>query len=360
MNVIDVAQLLQPASPEQPAGENLERELQLLEIATEPRQDTSGKPHPPRLTEEVIPQAVELLKKSKDLKAAVILLRSLVKTDGFIGLADGMALIRGLLEHFWDDLHPQPEEAGDYFDRIVLLGSITDEYRDGNNASDMQGMLLHDLRRLPFVAAQGIGQFSLRDIKAATGKWRFTLNADAVIPQPGEIEAALQNCNKDELQTLLTALQQTQEHVQTIAVTLTERAPPPNDQESFDQLLQELKEAQDLIKPHLGQTADGTEAADMSNPSELQTADISSHSSDNAVAATGKVRNGGEVIRLIDKICDYYHIHEPSSPVPLLLQRAKRLVNKDFMAILQDIAPTGLPEATVIRGAEQDSTTESS
>jgi type VI secretion system protein ImpA len=306
----------------------------------------------------VIPQAVELLKKSKDLKAAVILLRSLVKINGFIGLADGTALIRGLLERFWDDLHPQPEDADDYFDRIALLGSITDEYRDGNNASDMQGMLLHDLRRIPFVAVQGIGQFSLRDIKAATGKWRFTLNADAVIPQAGEVEAALQNGNKNELQTLLTALQQTQENTKAIATILMERAPPPNDQESFDQLLQELKEAQDLIRPHLGQIADDKEVPAMNDANGLAaTGPAGSSHTTAAAAGVGEIRNGGDVIRLIDKICDYYHIHEPSSPIPLLLQRAKRLVDKDFMAILQDIAPNGVAEATAIRGAERDSTT---
>ena len=40
--------------------------------------------------------------------------------------------------------------------------------------------------------------------------------------------------------------------------------------------------------------------------------------------AADEVRSRDDVIRLIDKICDYYRDYEPSSPVPLLLKRAKR------------------------------------
>ena len=46
----------------------------------------------------------------------------------------------------------------------------------------------------------------------------------------------------------------------------------------------------------------------------------------------------------------YYERHEPSSPVPLLLKRAKRLVAKDFMEILRDLAPDGVDQAERISG----------
>ena len=37
------------------------------------------------------------------------------------------------------------------------------------------------------------------------------------------------------------------------------------------------------------------------------------------------------MIRLLDKICDYYSEHEPSSPVPVLLNRAKRVAKMSFL-----------------------------
>jgi type VI secretion system protein ImpA len=56
------------------------------------------------------------------------------------------------------------------------------------------------------------------------------------------------------------------------------------------------------------------------------------------------------VVQAIDRICQYYSRKEPSSPVPLLLRRAQRLVDKDFMAIIEDIAVDALPQVRSVTG----------
>ncbi len=42
---------------------------------------------------------------------------------------------------------------------------------------------------------------------------------------------------------------------------------------------------------------------------------------------------------------DYYSKHEPGSPIPIVLERAKGWVNMDFLSILNDINPAGAEEA---------------
>ena len=61
---------------------------------------------------------------------------------------------------------------------------------------------------------------------------------------------------------------------------------------------------------------------------------------------TGEIRNRADVLKALDRICDYYTDHEPSSPVPLLLARVRGLVDKNFIDILKDLAPNGLSEAS--------------
>jgi len=56
-------------------------------------------------------------------------------------------------------------------------------------------------------------------------------------------------------------------------------------------------------------------------------------------------------VETLDRLCEYYQRNERSSPVPLLLKRARRLVNMDFMDILEDLAPAGLDQARMIQGA---------
>jgi type VI secretion system protein ImpA len=72
------------------------------------------------------------------------------------------------------------------------------------------------------------------------------------------------------------------------------------------------------------------------------------------MAASGSINSREDVVRLLDRVCDYYARVEPSSPVPLLLVRAKRLVNKDFLEAIRDIAPGGLAEVKVIGGIDSD------
>ena len=44
----------------------------------------------------------------------------------------------------------------------------------------------------------------------------------------------------------------------------------------------------------------------------------------------------------------------PSSPIPMLLERAKRLVNADFLTIIKDMAPHGLDNVQTIGGLDED------
>jgi type VI secretion system protein ImpA len=49
----------------------------------------------------------------------------------------------------------------------------------------------------------------------------------------------------------------------------------------------------------------------------------------------------------------YFRRNEPSSPIPLFVDRAKRLVAKDFLEVLADIAPDALAQARVAGGVPQ-------
>ena len=60
-------------------------------------------------------------------------------------------------------------------------------------------------------------------------------------------------------------------------------------------------------------------------------------------------------MRALDRICDYYSRNEPSSPVPLLLKRARRLATGSFVDILRDLAPDALAQIEKICGLEKQS-----
>ena len=45
-----------------------------------------------------------------------------------------------------------------------------------------------------------------------------------------------------------------------------------------------------------------------------------------------------------------YEQYEPASPVPLLLKRAMGLVEKDFLTIMEDLAPESVSQIKLIGG----------
>jgi type VI secretion system protein ImpA len=67
----------------------------------------------------------------------------------------------------------------------------------------------------------------------------------------------------------------------------------------------------------------------------------------------GEIRSREDVVRVLERICDYYSRNEPSSPVPLLLRRAQRLATGSFMEIVRDLAPDAIKTIEQICGAEE-------
>ena len=95
-----------------------------------------------------------------------------------------------------------------------------------------------------------------------------------------------------------------------------------------------------------------TVLADFSPGSDAETAggEGATRTGSGPSVASGTVNSRSDVIRVLDRVCEYYSAREPSSPVPLLLRRAQRLVEKSFMEILEDMVPDGVSQAKIVSG----------
>ncbi len=108
-------ELLAPIEDGAPAGPDLRGSNEFAAIerafmdADQPALMTPGgaAQEPGEEYEEVVGLCTDFLRdQSKDLKVAVFLAASLLRAEGFSGLATGLGVIKGLLDRFWDDLHP--------------------------------------------------------------------------------------------------------------------------------------------------------------------------------------------------------------------------------------------------------------
>ncbi len=116
--MLNLEELLAPVEGDLPAGPEARSSNEYAQIESAyraadepallvPGEDLEG---PGADFEDVLEPAQDFLKdQSKDLSVATYLAASLLHVDGFSGFADGLELIHGLMDRFWDGLHPGVE-----------------------------------------------------------------------------------------------------------------------------------------------------------------------------------------------------------------------------------------------------------
>lgn len=113
--LLDAASLLAPISPDNPCGEWLRHDRVYAQVSEARREDDPSLPQgiweqPQKradwaLVEQLCTEA--LAHRSKDLQLAAWLTEAWLRLRGLAGLVDGLQLITGLLEQYWDGLHPR-------------------------------------------------------------------------------------------------------------------------------------------------------------------------------------------------------------------------------------------------------------
>lgn len=124
--------LLAPIAGDNPSGPNLRYDPVYDQIKEARRQDDTG-PQGDWQRERKVAEygkvidlaGKTLAERTKDLQLAVWLTEAALNREKFPGLLQGLDLLRGLLEQFWDTFYPEIED-GDLEPRIVLLGWVGD------------------------------------------------------------------------------------------------------------------------------------------------------------------------------------------------------------------------------------------
>ncbi|WP_192246832.1 type VI secretion system protein TssA [Mesorhizobium silamurunense] len=328
--MLDVDHLLKPVSEANPCGEALDYDLSFLEL----EMAAQGKPARQMGDSVIAAEApdwrqvwqlgLELAARTKDLRVGVLLTRSALSQFGYPGLRNGLELLAGYVEFYWPELHPRPdvEESGDQTVRINALANLCDP-----------SGLIAEVCQVPLTASRQFGTFTLRDWMETQRSQSSEIDSATIDLAFGDTDPALLSQLGASLDASLTAAIDLEaiakEHVDII------------DAVRFEPLLSVLRQGKDVVGRHQKTPPSAT----LLQP----------------LAAGGEVRKPEEisgrndVISILDGICRWYQVNEPASPVPALLERAKRLVSKDFMALLEELAPEGAAQYRLIAGLTGDS-----
>ncbi|WGK60099.1 type VI secretion system protein TssA [Pantoea sp. SS70] len=324
----DLAALLQPISPEAPAGSNIEyepiceriRQARISDPDFMPADEWSSAPRKAdwvlvaRLSEEV------LVKHSKDFQIACWLVEAWTQINQIAGLRAGLDLLGGLVREMWQQSWPLLEEEGAGYrhgmisrlDRdlaqILLMKPVL---------GDVQSSLVWWQSVLSFEHQSGkpsdeehAEDFSM----AAFMRWASQLNYDQIAAVMADV---------DQCQHLITQLEQDYAALN-----------PEAKGSLFYQSAELLSDLQDLLT-RISQQIDND--AQQEELMTLNVLDFGAVNHTQKHSDEKKVMSRDLAITQMLTIAHYFRQTEPSSPVPMLMERAARWANMPLADWLEEM-----------------------
>jgi type VI secretion system protein ImpA len=316
--------LLAPITADAPCGENLE-DTQLLASFDGFRVFGQSMPLDP-VPEwgEIKNRALEALARSKDLRLLAHLGSAVLRTDGLPAFADTLSVASRWLEDYWAETYPLVTE-----DTILRRNAL-------NCFADQMG-IVDGLRRVPLVTSRVHGTFTLRDIEIASGQIQPRDGEQR--PDESQINAAFASMPIEELAPLHGSVSAAIAALKNIDARMRD-AGGPEAAPHFDPLAAQLTRLDRVL---------GAQVAGRRGAEEPAGAEPGTPASP-AASTPGVIRSRQDAIRALEAVAEFFRQTEPSSPIPLFLDRAKRLVAKDFLEVLADIAPDAIGQARAAGG----------
>ncbi|RWK09968.1 type VI secretion system protein TssA [Mesorhizobium sp.] len=385
--MIDLALWLNPLNGENPSGEDLRNDpaFHELERLTEPQvkvvHDGNSKPTSqasPVDWAAVLDKAEELRSRGRDLRLLVIVARALANEERLAGLAQGLTLIARTFDQHWETMHPalrpnaQPRDAA--LRRINAL-------LDLQNAQDG---LLANLRETIFFSPRQIGPISGRDLEQGALDERVMLQ-EAASGLGASEKAALASAHSqllnrvrsgcaaqidqagDAMTSLLADARAAIAALDEVDAALNKRIDGngptiPELRRFLQRLLTTLERnsaagaaANGAAKPVLqpaetaAPTGNGYQAGGAEAMGAETMASVASHAEPGA-RLPDRITSRDDVVRCLDLVVAFYDRTEPSSPIPHLARRVRRMVHMDFVELMEDLAPSGLKEFRQLAG----------
>ncbi len=377
--MIDLALWLNPLDGANPSGEDLRNDpaFHELERLTETQKkveyegNNKSEVDVPIDWDAVLAKAEELRTHGRDLRLLVIVTRALTHESGLAGLGQGLTLIAQSFDQHWDTMHPSlrsgpaPREAA-----LRRINALID-------LQNSQDGLLRDLRGMVFLAPRTIGPIKGSDLeqggldehvllqeakpglstaeKAALVSThnqlvnRIRTGCKAQIDQAGEVMTSLISDARAAIAALDAVEKALNARIEGSGSTI------PELKKFLARLLTTLER-----NSSAGAVANGA-AKTTSQPAQpASTPARNGHGAETMAsvasaveASTGlpdRINSRDEVVKCLDLVVAFYDRTEPSSPIPHLARRVRRMVHMDFVELMEDLAPSGLKEFRLLAG----------
>lgn len=243
---------------------------------------------------------------SKDVEVLAWLIEACVRIDGFNGLTQSFNLARTLLEHFWDDIYPSPDEDG-LSTRVISFSGL--------NGYDTPGTLILPINCIQLLCNEEEEPIALWHIQQANNLANISdekertdqLAAGAMLPDMVKQQAS--NLTQDYFLTLTKDIEESMLAVEQlynfIKIKLGNNVGADNNCPQSNFIRESLKKCQEIISGFI----------------HSKTAEDSVNTNNTVAVSNKKTNSREEVFEQLAQAANYFRKHEPLSPVAYLLEK---------------------------------------
>jgi len=333
--VIPIEALLQPISEEQPCGENLRwdplySEVKRARAGESNAVDESADVEPDwRFVEQSCLDVLD--EKTKDLNFAVWLTEAMTWRHGLAGLRDGMKLISGLCERYWDNIYPFDED-GDVEVRVGPFVGLA----AGLPIILRQVPLLPD-PRFTLEFRESFTSVPPRGEDESDGE--FQKRKSTAEERKADFESAVTAAKREDLLDpfeAATSCLELMKAVDELVTAKTNIEVAPSWSEAIKVMTDVVAFQKRVLAGKGGVPGDEAETGDGELPAGAEGERGGNHDAGGG-GPSGPIRSREQAIARLQEVSEFLRRTERHSPVPLLIDRAIRWANKPFTDVLAEL-----------------------
>lgn len=359
--MIEIESLLEPISPDLPAGIDLRQETSFQSayhrarsVRTEARRierqiDLGEQLDPPkREWKQLLNEIPEIIKnESKDLELTTYLIEALIRSGGFHGLMVGLELANSLLQRFWESIYPQINDDG---------GESRFSHFNGLNGISNDGTLIAPIYACPIIASDG-ESFSTADYLHAKRidelpKRQRTVEIENGATSIDDIRRCVSGAPPESITSTRRSIRGSIAALRSLSGFVDERCDMSIVHTS--RIMRTLEDClQSLLylagpesptpEPSDSDEQDGElEEVSTQAPAEAEEAMLSEESK-SSTSTSGKIESRHEALRLLLEVAEYFRSTEPHSPISYNIEQLVEWARMPLPELLEKLIPD--PEA---------------
>ncbi len=347
--VLDIDNLIAPITEEQPTGTDLREDGSANSIyyrikdarnsarTCERKNMYEADSETTEYWRTVMQLAPDILKNhTKDLEITSWYIEALTRLKGFAGMRDGFTLLQQLIENYWDDLFPLPDEDG-IETRVAPL--------TGLNGQGAEGVLIAPIRRVLITQGEDPGPFGFwqyqqaLDIQKIVDESERNKKIAAVGFGLADIEKAVTHSDStffiDQRDDVTTCVEKYRE----ISTKLDELC-GIDDSPSSSNIINALQQCLGSIK-HLGQDKFPEEIIEETVTVDEENTESTGESVAQTPVATtpGVINTREQAFKQLEIISEFFRKTEPHSPISYTLEKSVKWGNMSLHELINELIP---------------------